>query len=83
MCAPNLEFAKELAKRKGISEMSAYRYINTVMDTIRQLLAEGEEVRIGGFGRFTVIGDLSGNRMPAFVSGKAFRMAVSAGEGIV
>ena len=42
----NLEFAKELAKRKGISEASAYRYINTVMDTIRQLLAEREEVRI-------------------------------------
>ena len=79
----NLEFAKELAKRKGISEMSAYRYINTVMDTIRQLLAEGEEVRIGGFGRFTVISDISGNRMPAFVSGKAFRMAVGEREGIV
>ncbi len=77
------EFTRELAARKGISEQTAYRYINSVMDTIRQILAEGDEVRIGGFGRFTVIGDLSGNRMLAFVSGKAFRMAVSAGEGIV
>lgn len=53
------------------------------MDTIRQLLAEGEEVRIGSFGRFTVISDLSGNKTPAFLSGKSFRQAVSAGEGIV
>ena len=77
------DFTKELAARKGISEQTAYRYINSVMDTIRQVLAEGDEVRIGGFGRFTVIGDLSGNRMPAFVSGKAFRMVVGEREGIV
>ena len=78
-----LEFTKELAARKGISEQAAYRYINSVMDTIRQILAEGDEVRIGSFGRFTVISDLSGNKMPAFVSGKSLRQAVSAGEGIV
>jgi nucleoid DNA-binding protein len=57
--------------------------LNSVMDTIRQILAEGDEVRIGSLGRFTVISDISGNKTPAFVSGKAFRMAVSAGEGIV
>ena len=33
------EFTKELAKRKGISEMTAYRYVNLIMDTIRQVLA--------------------------------------------
>ena len=79
----NLEFAKELAKRKGISEMSAYRYINTVMDTIRQVLAEGEEIKIGGFGKFTVVTELNGDRTVVFCSGKALRQAVSTGEGIV
>ena len=78
-----LEFTRELAARNGISEVTAYRYINTVMDTIRQVLAEGDEVRIGSFGRFTVISDLSGNKIPAFVCGKSLRQAVSAGEGIV
>ncbi len=46
-------FTRELAARKGISEQSAYCYINSLMDTIRQILAEGDEVRIGGFGWFT------------------------------
>ena len=55
------EFTREHAARKGVSEVTAYRYINTVMDTIRQVLAESDEVRIGSFGRFTVISDLSGN----------------------
>lgn len=54
------EFIKELANRKGISEQSAYRYINSVMDVLRQVLTEGKEVRIGSFGRFTVVTVLSG-----------------------
>ena len=76
------DFTRELAVRKGISEQTAYRYINSVMDTIRQVLAESDEVRIGSFGRFTVISDLSGNKTPAFVSGKSLRQAVGAEEGI-
>jgi hypothetical protein len=78
-----MEFTRELARRKGISEQTAYRYVNSVMDTIRQILAEGDEVSIGGFGRFTVISDLSGNKTPAFCCGKSLRQAVNAGEGIV
>ena len=54
------EFTRELASRKGISEQSAYRYINSVMDVLRQVLTEGEEVRVGSFGRFTVVTVLSG-----------------------
>ncbi len=45
-------FTRELAERKGISEQTAYRYINSVMDTIRQILTEGEEIKIGSFGKF-------------------------------
>lgn len=75
------EFTRELAKRKNVSEQTAYRYINSVMDTIRQILAEGDEVRIGSFGKFTVISDLSGNKTPAFCCGKSLRQAVNVGEG--
>ena len=56
----SIEFMKEVAKRKGVSEMTAYRYVNSVMDTIRQVLAEGEEIKIGSFGKFTVVTDLEG-----------------------
>ena len=77
------EFTKELAKRKGRSEMTAYRYVNLIMDTIRQVLAEGEEIKIGSFGKFTVITDLEGNKTAVLCAGKSLQQALTAGEGIV
>ena len=67
------EFTRELAERKGISEQTAYRYINSVMDTIRQLLAEGVEVKIGNFGKFTVVTDLEGNKTAMLCSAKSLK----------
>lgn len=78
-----IEFTKELAKRKGISEMTAYRYVNSVMDTVRQVLAEGEEIKIGSFGKFTVVTDLAGDKTAVLCAGKSLRQALTAGEGIV
>ena len=75
------EFTRALAKRKGISEQTAYRYINTVMDTIRMILADGEEIRIGSFGKFTVVTELNGNRTVMFCSGKSLKQTINAGEG--
>ena len=77
------EFTRELASRKGISEQSAYRYINSVMDVLRQILTEGEEVRVGSFGRFTIVTDLSGDKTVMFCSAKSLKQAVNAGEGII
>ena len=75
------EFTRALAERRGISEQTAYRYINTVMDTIRMILADGEEIRIGSFGKFTVVTELNGNRTVIFCSGKSLKQAINAGEG--
>ena len=77
------EFTRELADRKGISEETAYRYINSVMDTIRQILTEGDEIKIGSFGKFTVVTDLEGNKTAVLCSAKSLRQALTAGEGIV
>ena len=77
------EFTRELASRKGISEQAAYRYINSVMDTLRQVLTEGEEVRIGSFGKFTVVTDLEGNKTAMLCTAKSLKQALTAGEGIV
>ena len=77
------EFTRELARRKGISEQAAYRYINSVMDTLRQVLTEGEEVRIGSFGKFTVVTDLDGNKTAMLCTAKSLKQALTAGEGIV
>ena len=75
------EFTRALAERRGISEQTAYRYINTVMDTIRMILADGEEIRIGSFGKFTVVTELNGNRTVMFCSGKSLKQTINAGEG--
>lgn len=79
----SIEFMREVAKRKGVSEMTAYRYINSVMDTIRQILTEGEEIKIGSFGKFTVVTDLEGNKTAVLCPAKSLRQALTAGEGIV
>ena len=75
------DFTKALARRKGISEESAYRSINSVMDMIRIVLAEGEEIKIGSFGKFTVVTELNGNRTVMFCSGKSLKQTINAGEG--
>ncbi len=79
----SIEFMKEVAKRRGVSEMTAYRYVNSVMDTIRQVLAEGEEIKIGSFGKFTVVTDLEGNKTAMLYASKSLKQALTAGEGIV
>ena len=56
---------------------------NSVMDTIRQLLAEGVEVKIGSFGKFTVVTDLEENKAAMLCSAKSLLQAITAGEGIV
>ena len=75
------DFTKELARRKGITEETAYRYINSVMDTIRQILTEGEEIKIGSFGKFTVVTDIEGVKTPMLCPAKSFKTAVNMGEG--
>ena len=56
---------------------------NSVMDTIRQLLSEGVEVKIGSFGKFTVVTDLEGNKTAMLCASKSLKQALTAGEGIV
>ena len=56
---------------------------NSVMDTIRQPLAEDVEVKIGSFGKFTVITDLEGNKTAMLCSAKSLKQAITAGEGII
>lgn len=77
------EFTRVLAKHKGISEETAYRYINSVLDTVRMVLAEGEEIKIGSFGKFTVVTDLEGNKTAMLCASKSLHQALIKGEGIV
>ena len=74
------EFVREVSKRKGLSKMKAYRSVNSVMDTIRMALLNGDEVEIGGFGTFAVVKDLKGERIPVFKAGKALKSVMNISE---
>ena len=71
------EFMKAVAKQNGISSRQAYRAVNSVLDTLRVLLSDREEIEIGGFGTFEVLTDLHGNRTPVFRSGKALKRVLN------
>lgn len=75
------EFIKEVAKSKGISRTKAYHSVNAVMDTIRMVLLNGDEVEIGGFGTFAVVTDLKGERIPVFKAGRALKSVVNVNGG--
>ena len=71
------EFVKAVAKQNGISSRQAYRAVNSVLDTLRVMLSEGEDIEIGGFGTFEVLTDLRGNRTLFFRSGKALKRVLN------
>ena len=71
------EFVKAVANNSGISNRQAYRAVTCVMDTLRVLLSEGEEIEIGGLGTFEVLTDLRGNRTLVFRSGNALKRVLN------
>lgn len=74
------EFVNEVAKCKKVSHGNAYRSVNAVMDTIRLALMRGECIEIGGFGTFTVVTDLKGERIPVFKGGRAMKKVLNSTE---
>lgn len=71
------EFIDAVAKQKGISRGKAYRSVEAVMDTIRILIMQVEEIKIGGFGTFDIVTDLKGERIPVFKAGRALKKVVN------
>ena len=71
------EFINEVSKRKGISRTKAYHSVNAVMDTIRMVIMEGDDIEIGGFGTFCIITDLKGERIPVFKAGRALKKVIN------
>ena len=74
------EFIDEVAKCKGVKHQNAYRSVNAVMDTIRLTLMQWKELEIGGFGTFSVVIDLKGERIPVFKGGRALKKVLNAEE---
>ena len=71
------QFINEIAKRKRTSSRRAYRAVNDVMDTLRIVLLQGEQVQLGGFGTVEILTDIRGERIPVFKGGKALKKVLN------
>ena len=80
MVVNKAEIAKEIAMEMDISERTASKMITTVFDYIIDMVAEGNEVMIPGFGKFyaSEIGHTTlSHYVPKFKAGKVFKDALS------
>ncbi|HZJ78677.1 MAG TPA: HU family DNA-binding protein [Clostridia bacterium] len=86
------EFISAVAEKEGIEKKSAEKYVNAVIGTITDALANGEKVQLIGFGTFEVrdraekqarnpkTGEtvhVPACKSPAFKAGKALKEAVN------
>ena len=91
-----VEMADRLAARIGLSKSAAKEAVDGVFASIGDALANGEEVRIAGFGTFGTRSrpartgrnprtgeavSISASTSPTFKAGKTLKDAVTAGHG--
>ena len=90
------DLADQVAARIGVSRTAAGEAVDAVFATVREALAKGEEVRIGGFGVFGTRSrparpgrnprtgesmEFRASTAPTFRAGKPLRDAVNASGG--
>ena len=90
------DVAERLAERTGMSKAVARDAVDSVFAVIGEALADGEEVRIAGFGTFGTrnrpartgrnprTGDavsIAASTSPTFKAGKTLKDAVNSGSG--
>ena len=78
------ELISAAAEQAGLSKKDTEAVVNATLDTIANTLAEGEEIRLVGFGTFEVKNPktkeeikIPATKVPAFKAGKALKDAVS------
>ena len=49
------EFVKRLAVNTGASQAQSKEFLDAFLDTVTEVLAEGEDVNFVGFGKFSVV----------------------------
>jgi integration host factor subunit alpha len=54
MCVTKAEIAKAVHERVGLSKKESAEIVDTVLNTVRNSLEQGEDVKISGFGHFMV-----------------------------
>ncbi len=54
MTVTKAEMAHALVDEMGLTYLTSLELVNSLFDTIRETLASGEDVRLSGFGNFTL-----------------------------
>ena len=86
------ELVANVAEKAGITKKSADVVLNSLFETIKQALVEGDKVQIIGFGTFEIGNraarkgrnpqsgaeiDIPASKLPSFKAGKALKEAVN------
>ncbi|MDD5125705.1 integration host factor subunit alpha [Methylovulum sp.] len=54
MTVTKAEMAHALVDEMGLTRLTSLELVNSLFDTIRETLASGEDVKLSGFGHFTL-----------------------------
>ncbi|MBU2742893.1 integration host factor subunit alpha [Acidithiobacillus thiooxidans] len=54
MTVTKAEIAYSLMDEMGLTRLTSLELVNSLFDTIREMLASGEDVKLSGFGNFTL-----------------------------
>lgn len=86
------ELVREIGAKTGFSQKDVTEVIDTMLDTITEVLKEDKEVNLTGFGKFVSqkrdarearnprtgeVVSVGATRVPKFKAGKAFKEAVA------
>ena len=86
------DLVADVASRTGLSKTDSAKAVDSIVDAISSALSDGGEVRLVGFGTFSVSNrkattgrnprtgekiDISATNVPKFKSGKALKQAVN------
>lgn len=92
MALSKAEIAQQVAEQAGLNKAQAGRAVDAFLDCVKTALAQGEEVRLTGFGNFVVAEtsartgrnprtketiDIPAGKRPAFRPGSGLKSAVS------
>lgn len=95
MAIGKTELQQQVAEEAGLNKAQAARAVDAVLDSISKALANGEEVRLTGFGNFRVTQtaartgrnprtgeaiNIAAGKRPAFTPGSRLKQAVSGGS---
>lgn len=85
-------FVDYIHEKHGVTKVSIYKYLDMIVDAIENIVTDGKEVRLAGFGKFSVTEriartgkdpntqeciEIAACKTPKFTAGKTFKDKVN------